>query len=51
LLPHHIEGETSSGWVLIDYEDVIIHVFSPERRAYYDLEGLWQEGEVLVRMQ
>lgn len=51
LLPYHVEGETFSGWVLLDYEDVIVHVFSPDKRAYYDLEGLWQEGKLLVRMQ
>jgi ribosome-associated protein len=51
ILPHHIEGEPISGWVLIDLTDVIVHIFSPELRAFYDLEGLWQKGKVLLRMQ
>lgn len=51
ILPHHIEGASFSGWVLLDYVDVIVHIFSPELRAYYDLEGLWQDGKVLLRMQ
>jgi ribosome-associated protein len=46
----HIEGEPTTGWVLIDYGDVVIHLFSQEMREYYDLEGLWKEGRVVVRM-
>lgn len=51
ILPHHIEGEPFAGWILLDYHNVIVHVFSPELRAYYDLEEVWQEGKVLVRVQ
>jgi ribosome-associated protein len=51
LLPHHVEGDASAGWMLIDYIDVIVHLFAPELRDYYDLEGLWQEGKVLLRVQ
>jgi ribosome-associated protein len=46
----HIEGEPATGWVLIDYGDVVVHLFSQEVREYYDLEGLWKEGRVVVRM-
>ncbi len=51
LLPVSVEGESHSGWVLMDYGDVIVHVFSPQLRSYYDLEGLWRDADVLVRMQ
>lgn len=46
-----VEGEAHSGWVLIDFGDVILHLFSPDRRDYYRLEELWSEGKVLLRLQ
>ena len=48
---HHQEGSSSSGWVLIDFGDVVIHVFSPKVREYYGLEEVWAEAQVVVRMQ
>ena len=42
----HIEGYHSDSWILLDYVDVVVHVFSEEAREYYDLERLWQDGEV-----
>lgn len=41
----HIEGHRSNSWVLLDYVDIIVHVFSDEAREFYDLERLWQDGK------
>src|SRR5687767_12485733 len=49
--PRYMEGDAGSGWVLIDYSDVIVHAFSPTARTYYDLEGFWSEAAVLLKMQ
>lgn len=46
-----VEGDAQSGWVLIDYGDVILHIFSKTLRDYYQLEDLWREGKVLLRVQ
>lgn len=49
--PLHVEGEMGGGWLLIDYGDVIVHVFAPAQRAYYQLEDLWQHAAVVVKIQ
>ncbi|MBQ2676028.1 MAG: ribosome silencing factor [Clostridia bacterium] len=41
--PHHIEGK-SSGWILLDYSSVVVHVFYKDAREFYSLERLWQDG-------
>ena len=41
----HIDGHRSDTWIVLDYVDVIVHVFSEEAREYYSLERLWQDGE------
>ncbi len=41
----HIEGYRSDSWILLDYVDVVVHVFSEEAREYYSLERLWEDGE------
>ena len=43
--PAHIEGHDRAGWVLLDYFDFIVHIFSPETRAFYGLERLWGSAE------
>ncbi len=42
--PLQIEGQTSGDWILLDYGDVIIHLFTEEQRSYYDLERLWKDA-------
>ena len=41
----HIEGYRSNSWILLDYVDVIVHIFSDEAREFYDLERPWQDGK------
>jgi ribosome-associated protein len=43
--PNHVEGRQNARWVLLDYGDVVVHVFMPEERAFYDLERLWVDAE------
>ena len=45
------EGLAQDGWVLVDFGDVILHLFAPERRDYYRLEELWSQGKVLLHLQ
>jgi ribosome-associated protein len=49
--PLHSEGIGESGWVLVDYGDVIVHIFTPAERSYYTLEKLWGAAPVVLRMQ
>ena len=46
-----IHGTSDSGWVLMDYGDIVIHLFTPSKRTFYNLEGLWNTAPVLLRMQ
>ncbi len=44
------EGQADAGWILLDYGDVVVHLFSPEQRDFYRLEDLWSEGNVILRV-
>ncbi len=50
-VPLRIEGTASSGWMLMDYGSVIVHIFSPAMRDYYQLEALWADAPIVVKMQ
>ena len=43
ILPRGVEGRTKGKWILMDYGDVIVHIFQESERAFYDLEGLWAD--------
>ena len=45
------EGGPDSGWVLLDYGNAIVHLFAPDDRDYYNLEGLWAQGVSVVHIQ
>ncbi len=42
--PKGIEGERSARWILLDYYDIVVHIFHKEERAFYNIERLWKEG-------
>lgn len=49
--PLSVEGEPDSGWILMDYNSVIVHLFDPEVRHFYNLEELWKSGRTVARIQ
>jgi len=44
------QGNADGGWIVLDYGDVVVHLFSPEQRDYYLLEDLWSEGSMVLRL-
>ena len=48
--PYHREGAAASGWVLLDFSDVIIHILGSEQREFYQLERLWYRATEVVRV-
>jgi ribosome-associated protein len=52
---HHVrarlEGDPRTGWMLVDYGNVVVHLFAPDRRDFYRLEELWNEGKIVLRLQ
>jgi ribosome-associated protein len=47
LTPSHVEGLSEGEWVVLDYMDFILHLFTPELRGYYALEEIWKQGKVM----
>ncbi len=45
LRPNHVEGYPRQEWILLDYADFVVHIFTPRTRAFYDLERLWGGAE------
>ena len=48
---HHHEGTSESGWILLDFGDIIVNIFSEEQRDFYHLEAIWKSGRELIRIQ
>ena len=48
-VPKQIEGYQSANWILMDYKDIIVHVFSEEDRGFYDLERIWRDGKEITK--
>lgn len=46
-----IEGKASGNWILMDYNDVIIHIFDKENRLFYDIERIWKDGRKIVSIE
>ena len=47
--PKQIEGYQTANWILMDYGDVVIHIFDEENRLFYDLERIWRDGRVVEK--
>ena len=47
--PKQIEGYQTANWILMDYGDVVIHIFDEENRLFYDLERIWRDGKVVEK--
>ena len=51
ILTHHREGTVNSGWLLLDFGNVIVHIFAPSEREYYQLDKLWSQATPIIRIQ
>ncbi|MDE7273036.1 MAG: ribosome silencing factor [Lachnospiraceae bacterium] len=45
--PRSIEGYNTANWILMDYNDLLVHIFDKESRGFYDLERMWRDGKVI----
>ena len=48
--PYRREGSVDSGWLLLDFGEVIVHIFAPKEREYYELEKLWSKATPVIRI-
>jgi ribosome-associated protein len=48
VMPRRVEGSSQTGWILMDYMDVVVHIFTPETRDFYRLEQLWGEAPAKI---
>ena len=48
LIPNHVEGVQQAKWVLVDYFNIVVHIFYPETRSYYQIEELWSDAESTI---
>ena len=48
MIPKNIEGKTTSGWILMDYGDIVVNIFLPQQREMYQLEKIWGDGESIA---
>lgn len=46
--PAHFEGKDQAQWILIDYFDIVVHIFMEEKRRFYDVEGLWNDADIRI---
>lgn len=49
--PRQVEGYQNANWILMDYGDLVIHVFDQENRLFYDLERIWRDGQLVERAE
>jgi len=47
IYPIHTEGKNEGNWILLDYDDFVVHIFTEEYRLYYDLERLWRDSKII----
>ena len=47
--PRQVEGYGSANWILMDYQDIIVHIFDEENRLFYDLERIWRDGSLVEK--
>ena len=47
ITPRNIEGYNTANWILMDYNDILVHIFDAESRGFYDLERMWRDGKIV----